>query len=101
MNNSRRTRQPILWRATICYRALALAALAILFAHTSNRLRADTGTCGGASGTVPFNDVPSSNIFFCAIAEAFFSGLTNGTTATTYSPSQVVPRDQMAAFITR
>jgi DNA-binding beta-propeller fold protein YncE len=42
-----------------------------------------------------------SNPFFCQIAEAFFSGLTNGTSATTYSPSANVTRDQMAAFITR
>jgi hypothetical protein len=45
--------------------------------------------------------VSASNIFFCAIAEAYFSGLTNGTTATTYSPTQAVPREQMAAFVTR
>jgi YVTN family beta-propeller protein len=42
-----------------------------------------------------------SSPFFCQIAEAFFSGLSNGTSATTYSPSQNVPREQMAAFITR
>jgi hypothetical protein len=42
-----------------------------------------------------------SSPFFCQIAEAFFSGLTNGTSATTYSPSANVTRDQMAAFITR
>jgi len=39
--------------------------------------------------------------FFCQIAEAFFSGLTNGTSATTFSPSQNVTREQMAAFTTR
>jgi hypothetical protein len=39
--------------------------------------------------------------FFCQIAEAFFSGLTSGTSATTYSPSANVTREQMAAFITR
>jgi DNA-binding beta-propeller fold protein YncE len=50
--------------------------------------------------SLPFTDVGSS-IFFCQIAEAFFSGLTNGTSATTYSPSDNVARDQMAAFITR
>lgn len=65
------------------------------------RLSADTGTCGGASITLPFTDVPASNIFFCSIASAYFSGLTNGTTASTYSPSASVTRDQMAAFITR
>ena len=41
------------------------------------------------------------NPFFCQIAEAFFSGLTNGTSGTTYSPSDAVTREQMAAFITR
>jgi hypothetical protein len=50
--------------------------------------------------TLPFTDV-MSNIFFCQIAEAFFSGLTNGTTPTTYNPNDFVPRDQMAAFTTR
>jgi hypothetical protein len=64
-------------------------------------LNADTGTCGGASTTFPFTDVPASNTFFCSIAEAYFSGLTNGSTPTTYSPSQNVPREQMAAFVTR
>src|SRR6516225_6211612 len=67
---------------------------------TSTRLHADSGTCGGVTTTVPFTDVMSSP-FFCQIAEAFFSGLTNGTSATTYSPSANVTRDQMAAFITR
>jgi hypothetical protein len=62
---------------------------------------ADTGTCGGQSLTLPFTDVPAGNIFFCSIAEAFFSGLTNGTSPTTYSPSANVPREQMAAFVTR
>jgi DNA-binding beta-propeller fold protein YncE len=78
---------------------LILAITAIV--ATSTHLKSDTGTCGGSSITLPFTDVPSGNIFFCAIAEAFFSGLTNGTGATTYSPSQGVPREQMAAFITR
>jgi hypothetical protein len=67
---------------------------------TSTRLPADTGMCGDAMITVPFTDVMGS-IFFCSIAEAYFSGLTNGTTPTTYSPSNPVTRDQMAAFVTR
>jgi hypothetical protein len=45
--------------------------------------------------------VAAGNIFFCSIAEAFFSGLTNGTSPTTYNPSDPVPREQMAAFVTR
>jgi len=76
---------------------LCLTIVVLLF--TSSRLPADTGTCG-VLVTLPFTDV-AGNGFFCQIAEAYFSGLTNGTTATTYSPSANVPREQMAAFITR
>lgn len=81
-------------------RFVSLCALIVLLV-ASTRLHADTGMCGGQNITLPFNDVPSNNIFFCAIAGAFFSGLTNGTSSTTYSPSAPVPREQMAAFITR
>lgn len=87
-------------RRNIC-RGLAMVGLIAAVVASSDRLRADTGICGGASFTLPFTDVTSSNIFFCSIAEAFVAGLTNGTGATTYSPSQSVPREQMAAFITR
>src|SRR5215469_9130465 len=82
-------------------RSLAiLTQAALILVLASSRLKADVGTCGGVTTTVPFTDVMSSP-FFCQIAEAFFSGLTNGTSATTYSPSANVTRDQMAAFITR
>jgi hypothetical protein len=82
----------------------SVVAVAVMIAGltaASTYLRADTGTCGGASITLPFTDLPSTNIFFCAIAEAYFSALTNGTTPTTYGPSANVLREQMAAFITR
>src|SRR6266404_8681907 len=79
---------------------LLVASIAIMTC-ASSRMHADIGTCGGASITLPFTDVPSNNIFFCSIAEAYFSALTNGTSMTTYSPSDPVPREQMAAFITR
>lgn len=82
-------------------RTLLLAAAIVIVTGASSRLNADTGTCGGASITVPFTDVPSGNTFFCSIAEAFFSGLTNGTSATTYNPGDPVPREQMAAFVSR
>ncbi len=80
--------------------ALIIASTILVLIGLSRRLPADTGTCGGITATLPFTDV-AGNAFFCQIAEAFFSGLTNGTTSTTYSPSQSVPREQMAAFITR
>jgi len=75
--------------------------LMTLLVITSSQLRADTGSCGGASVTLPFTDVASTNIFFCSIAEAYFAGLTNGTSPTTYNPSDPVTREQMSAFITR
>ncbi len=81
--------------------AIILIAAMIVIIAASAQLRADTGTCGGASITLPFTDVPSNSVFFCSIAEAFFSGLTNGTDASHYSPSANVPREQMAAFVTR
>jgi hypothetical protein len=91
MNNKRQT-----------YLSAALLLASILFiTAASTRLHADTGSCGGASITLPFTDVPSSNQFFCSIAAAYFSGLTNGTSPTTYSPDASVTREQMAAFVTR
>jgi hypothetical protein len=82
-------------------RAAMLFAAVLVISLASTRLRAESVMCGGTTTTLPFTDVPPSNIFFCSIAEAFFSGLSNGTSATTYSPAANVPREQMAAFITR
>src|SRR6516165_6530580 len=53
--------------------AMILALTVIVLLFTSNRLPADTGTCGGAMTTLPFTDV-AENFFFCQIAEAYFSG---------------------------
>jgi hypothetical protein len=83
------------------FRAALVIALMLIITIASSRLRADSGSCGGATITLPFTDVPANNIFFCSIAEAYFSALTNGTSATTYSPGNNVTREQMAAFITR
>jgi sugar lactone lactonase YvrE len=83
------------------HRALLLVAAVIALSLASSQMRADTGTCNGALITLPFTDVPASNVFFCAIASAYVTGLTNGTSASTYGPSTSVPREQMAAFVTR
>jgi outer membrane lipoprotein-sorting protein len=77
-----------------------LLAVVLVSTSAAQHLRADTGSCGGQTSTLPFTDV-QGNQFFCAIALAYFSGLTNGTSATTYSPSNPVPREQMAAFVGR
>jgi len=81
-------------------RAAGLTAVILILTFASGSIRADSGICGGQGYTLPFLDVAASP-FFCQIAEAYFSGLTNGTDATHYSPSLDVTRDQMAAFITR
>lgn len=82
-------------------RASAILFLIVGLATISVRLKADTGTCGGQMITLPFGDVAAGNVFFCSIAEAYFSALTNGTAPGAYSPGANVPREQMAAFITR
>jgi DNA-binding beta-propeller fold protein YncE len=85
---------------TVVLRALLLFLLMASLTLLSSRTQADTGNCGGSTVSLPFTDV-MGNPFFCLIAEAYFSGLTAGTSATTYGPTQNVNREQMAAFITR
>jgi hypothetical protein len=85
---------------SIVVRFLLLISVMANLTTLSSKIQADTGSCGGVTVTLPFNDV-MGNPFFCQIAQAFFTGLTNGTSATTYSPSATVTREQMAAFITR
>ena len=81
-------------------RVTAFLAVATILVIASTRLKADTGSCGGVTTSLPFTDVMGSP-FFCQIAAAYFSGLTNGTSATSYTPGQTVTREQMAAFTTR
>ena len=82
-------------------RSMFLVLMVIVLTAGSRFVQADTANCGGAMTSLPFTDVSASNIFFCSIAQAYFTGLTNGTSPTTYSPGNPVTRDQMAAFITR
>ena len=76
--------------------ALAASPLLILFVGAAIRVLADCASFG-----LPFTDLGAESGFCAAIAEAYYTGLTNGTSATTYAPSATVTRDQMAAFITR
>jgi DNA-binding beta-propeller fold protein YncE len=80
---------------------LLMVAMAVVTAGSTQLQASQTGTCGGQTITIPFDDVLPANIFFCSIASAYFTGLANGTTATTYRPSDPVTREQMAAFVTR
>lgn len=89
----------VLKQRFLMFEALALVC-AIVLSSASHRARADSSDCGGQLIVLPFTDVISST-FFCQIAAAYFSGLTNGTSPTTYTPSANVTREQMAAFTTR
>jgi hypothetical protein len=91
---------PMTLNRSMVVRFVLLISLMLNLTILSSKIQADTGSCGGTSITLPFTDV-QGNVFFCQIAAAYFSGLTNGTSATTYSPGNVVTREQMAAFITR
>jgi hypothetical protein len=81
-------------------RALLLVAAIVALSLGSTQMRADTGTCNGEMITLPFTDVASSS-FFCSIAAAYFSGLTDGTSDTTFNPGQNVKRDEVADFVSR
>ncbi len=53
------------------------------------------------SGDHGFNDVAASNYFDSAVVWLLANKITNGTTDTTYSPSNTCTRGQMAAFLYR
>jgi DNA-binding beta-propeller fold protein YncE len=72
--------------------ALTAVALGAFAAGATHELLA---TCG------IFTDVPDGNIFCSSILQIYYLGITGGTTATTYSPSATVTREQMAAFLAR
>lgn len=54
-----------------------------------------------APATATFSDVPVGSQFFGEVEALVRSGITSGTTSTTYSPANNVTRLQMAAFFAR
>jgi len=88
-----------LQRRFVLFEAILLALILVLTGALS-RTRADSGTCSGQTITLPFNDV-MGNGFFCFIAQIYFQGVTVGTSATTYSPDNLVTRGQMAVFLAK
>jgi YVTN family beta-propeller protein len=82
--------------------AALMASVVLILSLASARLHAQT-TCDGSNPPplIPFTDVTGSSIFCRSIAAAFFSGISSGTSATTYTPLANVTREQMAAFVTR
>ena len=54
-----------------------------------------------ASSICAFTDLDSSAYYYTAVLWAVGEGVTNGTTATTFSPDAVVTRSQTVAFLWR
>jgi hypothetical protein len=53
------------------------------------------------NNTTAFTDVPSSAYYVGAVAWAVEQGITNGTTATTFSPKVTCTREQVVTFLYR
>ncbi len=53
------------------------------------------------SSSSSFEDVPSDEWYTGAVVWATGAGITNGTSATTFSPYQLVTREEMATFLMR
>ena len=51
--------------------------------------------------SIPFTDVKSSAFYYNAVKWAYDSGITTGTSDTTFSPNENVTRGQMVAFLWR
>lgn len=78
-----------------CVRAMGGALGLIAICGIGWRVLADCSAFG-----LPFTDL-GSTVFCAEIAEAYYTGITNGTSPTTFSPKANVTREQMAAFTTR
>jgi hypothetical protein len=63
------------------------------------RGRYGAGTSFDIPSTPYFTDVPSGAFAYNYIQRMAYDGITEGCTATTYCPTEVVERDQMAIFI--
>ncbi|HLK65418.1 MAG TPA: hypothetical protein VKU19_18395 [Bryobacteraceae bacterium] len=71
-----------------------LSLVAILIWNPAE-IHAQTASCG------PFTDVAATDPFCPFILQAFFSSVTQGTGPTTFSPNDLVPRNQMVTFFDR
>ncbi len=61
----------------------------------TGRILAQSAICG------QFTDVPSTSVYCSFILEAYYTGITQGTSATTFSPSTTLPREQAVTFLSR
>ncbi|MEO8975874.1 MAG: YncE family protein [Casimicrobiaceae bacterium] len=91
-------------------RALCSSAVRRLLFMTGLALASVIGTavaqaqemCGGTAYPFPFTDVAGVGAAFCpGILDAYVTGITKGTTTTTFSPNDNVQRLQMTTFLQR
>ena len=58
--------------------------------------------CGGVDYPFPYTDVSGVGAAFCpGIMEAYVTGVSKGTTPTTFGPDETVSRVQMTTFLQR
>jgi hypothetical protein len=79
-------------------------SLALGFGITSalSMAPAQATLCGGNSYPFPYTDVSGVGAPFCpGIMEAYVTGVSKGTTPTTFSPNDTVTRVQMTTFLQR
>jgi len=74
----------------------AAAWAAVFLCGATVRVLADCASYG-----LPFTDLGAETAFCSAIAEAYYTGITSGTSATTFEPAANLTREQAAAFATR
>src|ERR1700675_4426975 len=78
---------------------LLVATLALAVA---SNLVAASQPCGTGSYPFPYTDVASVTDPFCpGIMEAYVTGVSKGTSPTTFSPNNTVTRVQMTTFLQR
>jgi hypothetical protein len=81
-------------------RLVAVAGLGVASAVSVAPARATL--CGGVAYPFPYTDVAGVGAPFCpGIMEAYVTGVSKGTTPTTFSPNNTVTRVQMTTFLQR
>lgn len=97
----RRTRRPVAVLAAVALLASMLAAVpAVADEHPEADYTATFSACDDAPAS-SFEDVPSGHANAGDIDCIAYYGITQGTSATTYSPLMSVSREHMALFLTR
>src|SRR5277367_4285445 len=83
-------------------RVLLLVGFGVASAMSNAPVHAQGEMCGGESYPFPYTDVSGVGSAFCpGIMEAYVTGISKGTTPTTFSPDETVTRVQMTTFLQR